>query len=44
MISLGQNHGSALFSPFTLSHHYVLFVAARIIKGVGKKLLLLSCF
>lgn len=36
MTSLGQNHGNALFSASILSHQPTLFVAARIIKGVGK--------
>lgn len=36
MTSLGQNPGSALVSASILSRHSALFVAARIIKGVGK--------
>ena len=36
MTSLGHNHSGALLSSSILSHHFALFVAARIIKGVGK--------
>lgn len=36
MTSLGQNHGSAFFSASILSHQPTLFVAAGIIKEVGK--------